>query len=136
MTEYIKTSTYTMAHSDISSSCSTISTLELSTPESDEVRQAEAKEAQNDGDAEDRGAALERNHASLPRVGDKRESSDGDDSDTCPATPVAGRRKKSRQWRWTLGPIGSDSHPTSGSSQAVEDLSEDDESSHGQGGDS
>jgi len=39
-----------------------------------------------------------------PLVGEKRESSD-EDSDTCPETPVAGRRKRRREWVWTLGPV-------------------------------
>ncbi|KAF3008919.1 hypothetical protein E8E13_011278 [Curvularia kusanoi] len=45
-----------------------------------------------------------------PRAGDKRDSSESeDDSDTCPQTPVAGRRKRSRDWRWTLGKLPGDS---------------------------
>ncbi|KAJ8106731.1 hypothetical protein OPT61_g9349 [Boeremia exigua] len=45
-----------------------------------------------------------------PRLGDKRDSSESeDDSDTCPQTPVAGRRKRSRDWRWTLGKLPGDS---------------------------
>lgn len=42
------------------------------------------------------------------QVGGKRDSSSDDEneSDSCPATPVAGRRKRHRQWRWTLGPVG------------------------------
>ncbi|KAF1925466.1 uncharacterized protein M421DRAFT_70071 [Didymella exigua CBS 183.55] len=48
-----------------------------------------------------------------PRLGDKRDSSESeDDSDTCPQTPVAGRRKRSRDWRWTLGKLPGDSTPT------------------------
>ena len=39
-------------------------------------------------------------------AGLKREPSDDEeDNDSCPATPVAGRRKRHRQWVWTLGPI-------------------------------
>jgi len=37
-----------------------------------------------------------------PVAGEKRDSSD-EDSDTCPETPVAGRRKRRREWVWTLG---------------------------------
>lgn len=49
---------------------------------------------------------------SNPKTGDKRSSdSEESDSDTCPETPVAGRRKKQREWVWTLGPI--DSQPSS-----------------------
>jgi hypothetical protein len=40
-----------------------------------------------------------------PRTGDKRDSSSESDSDVCPETPVAGRRKKQRQWVWTLGSL-------------------------------
>ncbi|KAF2400263.1 hypothetical protein EJ06DRAFT_543120 [Trichodelitschia bisporula] len=39
-----------------------------------------------------------------PRAGDKRDSSSESDSDSCPETPVAGRRKRRREWVWTLGP--------------------------------
>ncbi|OCL03170.1 hypothetical protein AOQ84DRAFT_158699 [Glonium stellatum] len=42
-----------------------------------------------------------------PRTGEKRDSSSSEsDSDSCPETPVAGRRKRRREWVWTLGPIG------------------------------
>lgn len=41
-----------------------------------------------------------------PQVGEKRDSSsDESDSDKCPETPVAGRRKRVREWTWTLGPM-------------------------------
>jgi hypothetical protein len=49
-----------------------------------------------------------------PRAGDKRDSSESeDDSDTCPQTPVAGRRKRSRDWRWTLGKLPGDTQSPS-----------------------
>ncbi|KAF1989090.1 hypothetical protein K402DRAFT_391248 [Aulographum hederae CBS 113979] len=42
----------------------------------------------------------------IPRIraGVKRDSSD-EDSDSPPETPVAGRRKRHREWVWTLGPM-------------------------------
>jgi hypothetical protein len=40
-----------------------------------------------------------------PKIGDKRDSSSESDSDSCPETPVAGPRKRRREWVWTLGPI-------------------------------
>jgi hypothetical protein len=40
-----------------------------------------------------------------PRAGDKRDSSSESDSDAVPETPVAGRRKRRREWVWTLGPL-------------------------------
>jgi len=40
-----------------------------------------------------------------PKAGDKRDSSSESDSDSCPETPVAGRRKRRREWVWTLGPV-------------------------------
>lgn len=114
LTEDIKTSKYTMAHSDIDSSNSTISTLELPSPaqelKHDKTKEVHAEDAK-DGAAEDTLVAS-------PRTGEKRESSDEDDSDTCPATPVAGRRKKSRQWRWTLGPVEPESEVSSQSPQS------------------
>ncbi|KAK3215067.1 hypothetical protein GRF29_19g2108628 [Pseudopithomyces chartarum] len=50
-----------------------------------------------------------------PRIGDKRDSSESD-SDSCPETPVAGRRKRRRDWKWTLGPLPSDKATSSLSS--------------------
>ncbi|QDS73676.1 hypothetical protein FKW77_002826 [Venturia effusa] len=40
-----------------------------------------------------------------PQTGEKRDSSSESDSDTCPETPVAGRRKLNRDWVWTLGTL-------------------------------
>lgn len=108
LTEDIKNERYTMKHSDIESSSSTISTLELSPPENVEQKGQEVKEAEIAKDA---------TGASSPQRGEKRESSDEEDSDTCPATPVAGRRKRHRQWVWTLGPI-KPAERTSGEHQA------------------
>ena len=99
LTEDIKTSTYTMKHSDIESSTSTISTLELSPPE----KTIDLKASSDTSSGERKGEAAQ--SPPSPQTGDKRESSDEDDSDTCPATPVAGRKKRHRQWVWTLGPV-------------------------------
>ncbi|KAK5119330.1 hypothetical protein LTR85_007686 [Meristemomyces frigidus] len=101
LTEDIKNIKYTVAHSDIQSSASTISTLELPPVE----REAEV-EAKGGLGLEGVKAAVKDTAPTSPQTGEKRESSDEEDSDTCPATPVAGRRKKHRQWRWTLGPTG------------------------------
>jgi len=50
--------------------------------------------------------------SSPPRTGEKRDSSsdeeeddDENNTDVCPVTPVAGRRKRRREWVWTLGPV-------------------------------
>ena len=91
-----------MRHSDIESSISTISTLELSPPETDKP------EVESEGQALKSGvktATKKGKSSSSPRTGEKRESSDEEDSDTCPATPVAGRKKRHREWVWTLGPV-------------------------------
>lgn len=40
-----------------------------------------------------------------PQIGDKRDSSSESDSDACPETPVAGRRKRRREWVWTLSTL-------------------------------
>lgn len=90
-----------MRNSDLESSMSTISTLELSPPETDK------SELKNEGDALKSHSKSERKKKSAksPQTGEKRESSDEEDSDTCPATPVAGRKKRHREWVWTLDPI-------------------------------
>ncbi|KAK1815992.1 hypothetical protein LTR12_009589 [Friedmanniomyces endolithicus] len=99
LTEDIKTSRYTMAHSDIEISITSIPIIDT-----DPVKGTE-------GQVPAMATNLEANvdaacvAATAPHTGEKRESSDEEDSDTCPATPVAGRRKKSRVWRWTLGPV-------------------------------
>lgn len=101
LTEDITTEKYTMRHSDLDSSISTISTLELSPPETDKA------ELKNEGDALKSHSKTEKKKkaGSSPQTGEKRESSDEEDSDTCPATPVAGRKKRHREWVWTLGPV-------------------------------
>ncbi|KAL2351966.1 hypothetical protein BJ546DRAFT_989786 [Cryomyces antarcticus] len=113
LAEDIKTEKYTLAHSDIeSSSSSTISSIESSQSESSNAPSSPPQsglEQEQDQD-QDQGHDLkevtaERRAARrAPRTGDKRDS-DESDSDTPPETPVAGRRKKSREWVWTLGPI-------------------------------
>lgn len=101
LTEDITTEKYTMRHSDIESSVSTISTLELSPPETVKL------EVEGEGNALKSGAktVAKKGKSTSPRTGEKRESSDEEDSDTCPATPVAGRKKRHREWVWTLGPV-------------------------------
>jgi hypothetical protein len=95
-----------MRHSDIESSISTISTLELSPPDT------EKPEELSEGDAHKLNTKSKGKKARSPQTGEKRESSDEDDSDTCPATPVAGRKKRSREWVWTLGPVETASNPS------------------------
>ncbi|KAF2762376.1 hypothetical protein EJ05DRAFT_473289 [Pseudovirgaria hyperparasitica] len=41
---------------------------------------------------------------SSPMIPSKRDSSDSESEDSCPETPIAGRRKRNRLWRWTLAP--------------------------------
>ncbi|KAH9844722.1 hypothetical protein Tdes44962_MAKER07132 [Teratosphaeria destructans] len=124
LTEEIKTTKYTMAHSDISSS--TISTLELPPPaHTHQSHQSEGmahREAQQSNTSTDQ----EWVEATAPHTGEKRESSDEEDHEVCPATPVAGRRKRHRQWRWTLGPIG---QPERASQDAQSDLEHDEKQS-------
>lgn len=105
LTEEVKNIKFTLRHSDIDSSTSTISTLELSPSEGrpdSQVTQYETADKPEE--------ATTKRHIS-PQTGDKRESSDEEEEhsgdESCPATPVAGRRKRHRQWIWTLGPIDS-----------------------------
>ncbi|KAK5018862.1 hypothetical protein LTR60_001129 [Cryomyces antarcticus] len=113
LAEDIKTEKYTLAHSDIgSSSSSTISSIESSQSESSNAPSSppqpgpeqEQNQDQDQGHDLKEATAERRAARRAPRTGDKRDS-DESDSDTPPETPVAGRRKKSREWVWTLGPI-------------------------------
>ncbi|KAF1345474.1 hypothetical protein BDV97DRAFT_275906, partial [Delphinella strobiligena] len=113
LTEEIHTVKYTMAHIDIESSSSSISTLNLPPPslllrgqsktpalstKPDESSDRQAKQDESNNRLEPK--------AKTPSVGDKRESSDEDDSDTCPSTPVTRRNpKRRREWVWTLAPL-------------------------------
>jgi hypothetical protein len=104
LTEEIHTTKFTLRHSDIESSTSSISTLDLQRSE-----KKPSKDAVDASVAEDeRDERISRSNTKfelvMPQLGDKRESSDEEDSDTCPMTPVVGRRKRQRQWVWTLGP--------------------------------
>lgn len=101
--EVVTTTKYTMRHVDIESSASTISTLELS-PRREEESQPRASATGEDQQQSRTAALTMRKPPSEPQTGDKRESSDeeGDESDTTAVTPIAGRRKRSRRWVWTL----------------------------------
>nr|OQO26650.1 hypothetical protein B0A51_04127 [Rachicladosporium sp. CCFEE 5018] len=100
--EEIHTERYTFCNSDIESSSSTISTLELTPSDRSKARDQVDDEASHLGEKPERDLSVK-----APTVtGEKREADeDEEDSDTCPATPVAGRRKRDREWVWTLGPV-------------------------------
>lgn len=99
--EEVKTSRYTMRHVDIDSSTSTISTLELSPAKEEEVQPCDS--ATEEGQKPTKNApVVSKKMVPASQTGDKRESSDEEDSDTPAATPIAGRRKRSRHWVWTL----------------------------------
>lgn len=119
LTEDVKTTQFTLRHSDIESSTSTISTLELS------PSNTEAKRSTLEQDHKESHEDEDHSHSSSPHTGDKRESSDEEDSDggSCPATPVAGRRKRHRQWVWTLA----DGESVAGQSQQPASVDEPDD---------
>ena len=129
LTEEIRTEKYTMKHSDIESSTSTISTLELSPAE--KKKDGEVQDKREEGTQTD----VEESTVTSPQTGDKRESSDEEeeDSDTCPATPVAGRKKRHRQWVWTLGPIKpeAEDQPPEAEDNMPEDVRVDEEKTEG-----
>ncbi|KAK8169397.1 hypothetical protein IWX90DRAFT_175869 [Phyllosticta citrichinensis] len=132
LTEEIRTTKYTVAHSDLESSSSTISSLSLDCHPS---KSAETKEPEPESEAPQimnlpsrtvSELALDAEEASKPSKSPslamnlslpgrkcKRESpSDSEsDGDECPQTPVAGRRKRRREWVWTLGPINGQKPP-------------------------
>lgn len=158
LVEEIRTSKYTLAHSDIESAASSLSlsTESVSSEQTTSEAPSSSAESTSSSDASDPSASTSssqflrtessselrstsisdsssvsstralrlphrlsrsRIREQQPQTGDKRDSSDESDSDTCPETPVAGRRKRQREWIWTLGPLpGSsleDSHTTS-----------------------
>lgn len=95
LTEDIETTKFTMRHPDIEVVPTGV------TDGGDEQQRTETQ---------DNCEAGEPSTSHSPRSGEKRDSSD-EESDTCPATPVAGRRKRDRQWRWTLGHVSPASPP-------------------------
>ena len=108
LTEEIVTTKFTMRHSDIEVEAdSSISTLDLNEAKQTSVVEDEAEE----GDAGQETDMTASSAASSPHTGDKRESSDEEEDEaddaSYPTTPIAGRRKRHRMWRWTLGPVGS-----------------------------
>lgn len=141
--EEITTTKYVMAHSDLESSASTISTLELPSPEqsmkivpssSSPTRKERLDENTTESPARPFRptkieVAAKKEKRREPKTGDKRDSSDSE-SDTCPVTPVAGRRKRRREWVWTLGPIAG-GQPTEDDSNVSAEGSHDDGSESG-----
>ncbi|KAF2470587.1 uncharacterized protein BDR25DRAFT_303665 [Lindgomyces ingoldianus] len=134
--EEIKTVKYTLAHSDLESSISsdsTVSSVETtaySEQESSTVSlliESSASSSPNFPSSPSVSSPSEQSNSPAfsslegsprprgPRIGEKRDSSSSEsDSDSCPETPVAGRRKRRRDWRWTLGPLpGSDKSSSS-----------------------
>lgn len=92
LTEAIRNTTYTLPHSDIEQAVDEPAPPAMDNEEEEDVQESTPAQPLPKLDS--------------PRTGDKRDSSsDEDDSDTCPATPVAGRKRRHRQWRWTLAPV-------------------------------
>ena len=126
LTEEIKTVKYTLAHSDIESSeTSTISSIasidseQSSNPSSNNSEQEISLSVSSSSESSSQTSSKPSSKTPKskgPQTGDKRDSSSEEsDSDSCPETPVAGRRKRRREWVWTLGPVGkasSSSSPT------------------------
>ncbi|KAF2745858.1 hypothetical protein M011DRAFT_469117 [Sporormia fimetaria CBS 119925] len=138
--EEIKTSKYTLAHSDLQSSTSSESTIastdRTSSSGSDSSSQ-KPSDAQPSSDttpsststAQPPNAALTTpSKARSPQIGDKRDSSESD-SDSAPETPVAGRRKRRRDWRWTLGPLPSTRDSSASTASTSDALASEDDSS-------
>lgn len=104
--EEVKTTKYTLRHIDIESSTSTISTLELSPIKKEEAQPCDSA-TEDDQKPSKSVVTATKKFSSTPQTGDKRESSDEEDSDTGASTPIAGRRKRSRRWVWTLPAVNS-----------------------------
>lgn len=127
--EEIKTVKYTWANSDLESSGSTLTSLDSTSTDSSSTGPETTAthhvvtpklskpllSLQPTPETKPAVAIIESStrQRKPPRLGDKRDSSESeDDSDTCPQTPVAGRRKRSRDWRWTLGKLPGDTSTT------------------------
>jgi hypothetical protein len=140
--ENITTVKYTLAHSDIASSTSTLSTLSsldstCSSSSSSSVQEPQVQQ-QPKTPALSLKSVPQLSKPTLatvatdstakprsPRTGEKRDSSSSEDEgDACPQTPVAGRRKRSRDWRWTLGTLPG----STASSSSMTDTASDDSS--------
>ncbi|KAF2258759.1 hypothetical protein CC78DRAFT_97714 [Lojkania enalia] len=139
--EEIKTTRYTLAHSDLESSVSSGSTLSsVQSDNSSEILQSAISHSiASASSSSDSPSSPSEQSSSLafsslegspppkgPRAGDKRDSSESEsDSDSAPETPVAGRRKRRRDWRWTLGPLpsGKSSSISTSDTTASEDSS-------------
>ncbi|CAO2650916.1 Nn.00g092130.m01.CDS01 [Neocucurbitaria sp. VM-36] len=138
--EEIKTVKYTLAHSDLASSSSTLTSIATtaSTDPSDtgapavnhSVKPSASSSATSKATALPLKMPSETSSTSLssldssprpkaPRVGEKRDSSSSEDDSDCPETPVAGRRKRRRDWRWTLGPLPGSTKSASSTSDAT-----------------
>ncbi|KAH9875102.1 hypothetical protein J1614_004590 [Plenodomus biglobosus] len=132
--EEITTVKYILAHSDLESSISTLSSiasaastastgsdtansklsLSIDASHSTAYRIAELPNETSCRPAASTDAtAKASSQPRAPRTGEKRDSSSSDDdSDSCSETPVAGRRKRTRDWRWTLGPLAGKGVPS------------------------
>ncbi|KAI4908543.1 hypothetical protein J4E85_011711 [Alternaria conjuncta] len=137
--EEITTTRYTLAHSDIESSISTLSSLASTASTDSDASTSQPslslKALKNPSETSisplqlslisTSSSAESSPRPKSPRTGEKRDSSSSDDdSDSAPETPVAGRRKRTRDWRWTLGPLPSD-NKSSVSSASDATVSED-----------
>ncbi|KAF2829685.1 hypothetical protein CC86DRAFT_367633 [Ophiobolus disseminans] len=118
---------YTLAHSDLESSVSTLSTL-ASVESSDSNSSAMQHSLRSESTKPAPSKSVSTLSSSLesspqpkqPRTGEKRDSSSSeDDSDTGGQTPVAGRRKRTREWKWTLDPIPGHKSESSTTSSAT-----------------
>ncbi|KAF1852062.1 uncharacterized protein K460DRAFT_351909 [Cucurbitaria berberidis CBS 394.84] len=123
--EEIKTIKYTLAHSDLESSSSTLDTIEsTSTPESNHSDASAVDHSLSHSASPSTTFKVTPSPPQLlsdkspltlpslgtspprsPQAGEKRDSSSSEDDSDCPETPVAGRRKRRREWQWTLSPL-------------------------------
>ncbi|KAF2273359.1 uncharacterized protein EI97DRAFT_436218 [Westerdykella ornata] len=145
--EEIKTTKYTLAHSDLqssaSSSASTIASIETTSSADSKsstislsVRTASTSSSSSGSASASPSGSSEHPTSSsrdtspsarAPRAGDKRDSSESD-SDSAPETPVAGRRKRRRDWRWTLGPLPGSKGSSTTSAEASDEAGWSDDS--------
>lgn len=104
LTEDIVTSTYVLAHSDLENADAWSNLPESSLV----IRKALSKPSSTSVTVPDTAVETVAAEACASSAHDGGYGVEGDvESDICPVTPVAGRRKRMREWVWTLGPITS-----------------------------
>ena len=117
LTEEIQTSKFILAHSDLDILESDMVSLRLPPP-NEAFKAALRKEKENSYDDDDRPQSAPAVIQASEEDQELRDARAEEDEAEYPKTPVAGRRKRQREWVWTLGPRDSSASPERSESNA------------------